>query len=125
MKQSPNSDLTTEGIRVRAAAQYLAHESMPDERQFVFAYKVVIQNNAVFIDRFVQLVGHQFNHGFVGDQFSRIQNRFHLDSKRGLIFDILSENISCREMGKLKMRADFFGLRSFSGSGRTEQNDIH
>ena len=42
--QSPASDHVTEGIRVRAAAQYLSHESDPDARNYVYVYRIVISN---------------------------------------------------------------------------------
>lgn len=38
------SDVTTQGIRVGAAAFYLAEESEPAENQFVFGYNIVIAN---------------------------------------------------------------------------------
>lgn len=38
------SDLTSEGIRVRAVAQFLPKESNPSESKFVFAYKITIAN---------------------------------------------------------------------------------
>jgi len=38
------SDITTQGIRVGAAAFYLAEESDPAENQFVFGYNIVIAN---------------------------------------------------------------------------------
>ena len=42
--QTPNSDTTTEGIRIRAAAHYLPDESRPDAPMFVFRYRIVIEN---------------------------------------------------------------------------------
>jgi ApaG protein len=44
MPQSHSSDVTTEGIRVQAAAQYLANDSRPEQRQFVYGYRIVISN---------------------------------------------------------------------------------
>lgn len=44
MVQSPDSDVTTEGIRVQAAAQYLEGDSLPEEQQYSFAYRIVITN---------------------------------------------------------------------------------
>lgn len=34
----------TEGIRVHAAAQYMPKDSNPEQKQFVFAYRIVIAN---------------------------------------------------------------------------------
>ncbi len=39
-----SSDTVTEGIRVRAAAQFLPAESDPDGRHFVYVYRIVISN---------------------------------------------------------------------------------
>ncbi|MGQ0552866.1 MAG: Co2+/Mg2+ efflux protein ApaG [Planctomycetota bacterium] len=44
MPQSPDSDTVTEGLRVRATAQYLAAESDPEHDRYVFAYRIVINN---------------------------------------------------------------------------------
>ena len=44
MEQSPQSDQTTEGIRVRAAAQYLPDESDPDNKRYIYIYRVIISN---------------------------------------------------------------------------------
>ncbi|MFM7282381.1 MAG: Co2+/Mg2+ efflux protein ApaG [Planctomycetia bacterium] len=44
MPQTHSSDVTTEGIRVQAAAQYLAAESRPEQRQFVYGYRILIRN---------------------------------------------------------------------------------
>lgn len=44
MPQSPDSDVTTDGIRVQAAAQYLEGDSLPEEQQYSFAYRIVITN---------------------------------------------------------------------------------
>ncbi len=46
MGSSPHSDTTTDGIRIRAAAQYLPQESDPGVRRYVFAYKIVMTNLA-------------------------------------------------------------------------------
>ncbi len=45
MSESPNSTRVTAGISITAAAHYLAHESLPEEKQYVFAYKIVIENH--------------------------------------------------------------------------------
>lgn len=42
--KTPDSEAVTEGIRIHAAAHYLAHESLPEERQYVFAYKITMTN---------------------------------------------------------------------------------
>ncbi len=42
--QTPDSDATTDGIRIRAAAQYLSDESDPDAPLFYFMYHIVMQN---------------------------------------------------------------------------------
>lgn len=39
-----HSDTTTEGIRVRVAAQFLPDHSDPDTPSFVFAYRVILTN---------------------------------------------------------------------------------
>ena len=44
MTQSPDSDTLTEGIRVRAAAEFLSAESSPDHDHYVFAYHITITN---------------------------------------------------------------------------------
>ncbi len=46
MRQSPDSETVTEGIRVHAAAFYLNADSDPATRQFVFAYRIVIKNES-------------------------------------------------------------------------------
>lgn len=43
--QTGHSDVTTEGIRVRVAAQYLPERSNPDHMQHLFAYRVRIRND--------------------------------------------------------------------------------
>lgn len=47
------SDTVTEGIRVGASAFYLPDDSEPDDRDFVFAYNIVIANTG---DQPAQLV---------------------------------------------------------------------
>jgi ApaG protein len=53
MTNSPHSDLTTDGIRIHAAAEYLPQENVPPEfhvaeldqkKQFVFRYKITMTN---------------------------------------------------------------------------------
>lgn len=44
MPTSPHSEVTTAGIRVHAAAQYLPQESDAHGRRYVFAYKVTLTN---------------------------------------------------------------------------------
>lgn len=39
-----SSDTLTEGIRIQAAAQYMPKDSNPDQKQFIFAYRIVITN---------------------------------------------------------------------------------
>lgn len=39
-----HSDTTSEGIRIRVGAQYVPEHSDPDRSNFVFAYRVVIEN---------------------------------------------------------------------------------
>ena len=39
-----NSDTVTEGIRVQAAAQFIPSDSNPEQKQFIYAYKIVITN---------------------------------------------------------------------------------
>src|SRR3954468_5202021 len=38
------SDTTTNGIRVGASAFYLSEESSPEDRKFIFGYRIVILN---------------------------------------------------------------------------------
>jgi ApaG protein len=40
----PLSDTTTNGIRVGATAFYLPEESKPDDKRFLFGYRIVIVN---------------------------------------------------------------------------------
>jgi ApaG protein len=42
--ETGHSDTTTDGIRIRVAAQIQAVHSDPDRRHFVYAYRVVITN---------------------------------------------------------------------------------
>lgn len=42
---SPHSDVITDGIRIQAAAQYLAQESDPGQHRYVFAYKIAMTND--------------------------------------------------------------------------------
>ncbi len=53
MTTSPHSDITTDGIRIQAAAEYLPHENLPPEfvgndnghgSRFVFRYKITMTN---------------------------------------------------------------------------------
>lgn len=44
MSSTPHSEITTEGIRVHAAAQFLPQESDPDGPRYVFAYKITLIN---------------------------------------------------------------------------------
>jgi ApaG protein len=44
VKRAAGSDTTTDGIRVQAAAQYMPSESNPGDKQFVYAYRIVITN---------------------------------------------------------------------------------
>ena len=42
--QTPNSDTATDGIRIKASAQYLPDESDPDAPFYLFVYRIVIRN---------------------------------------------------------------------------------
>lgn len=44
MSQSPDSNVSTHGIRVQARAQYLHEHSDPDHSQYLFAYTITITN---------------------------------------------------------------------------------
>ncbi|MBL8859175.1 MAG: Co2+/Mg2+ efflux protein ApaG [Planctomycetes bacterium] len=44
MSDSPNSNTLTHGIRVQAAARYNADDSQPDNRQYLFEYRIRITN---------------------------------------------------------------------------------
>lgn len=44
MSNTPQSDTTTEGFRVHAAAQFLPQESEPEDRRYVFGYRITITN---------------------------------------------------------------------------------
>ena len=45
MSQDPNSDHTTHGLRVRAAAQFLEGESDPGRARYFFVYRIQIENS--------------------------------------------------------------------------------
>lgn len=42
----PHSTKLTEGIRIHAAAQYLPQESEPENRRFVYAYRITMTNES-------------------------------------------------------------------------------
>ena len=42
--ETGHSDVTTEGIRIQVAAQYLPEQSLPHQRRFCYAYRVRITN---------------------------------------------------------------------------------
>lgn len=44
MKTPPQSDTTTEGIRIQAVAEFVPHESEPGNRRFVFSYRITMTN---------------------------------------------------------------------------------
>ncbi|MCA8965547.1 MAG: Co2+/Mg2+ efflux protein ApaG [Planctomycetes bacterium] len=44
MKTTPQSDTTTEGIRIQAIAEFVPHESEPGNRRFVFSYRITMTN---------------------------------------------------------------------------------
>ena len=44
MNTTPHSDVTTDGIRIQAAAMYLPQESEPENRRYVFRYKITMTN---------------------------------------------------------------------------------
>jgi len=53
MANTPHSDITTDGIRIQAAAEYLPHDNLPPEflaagadrkKHFVFRYKITMTN---------------------------------------------------------------------------------
>lgn len=46
MSQSGNSEAVTEGIRVEVSPEFIPEQSIPAEKKFVFAYKVVITNDS-------------------------------------------------------------------------------
>ncbi|WP_432799259.1 Co2+/Mg2+ efflux protein ApaG [Poriferisphaera sp. WC338] len=52
------SDTTTHDIRVGASAYYLPDESDPDESQYFFGYRILIQNNS---DKRVQLLSRHWH----------------------------------------------------------------
>ncbi len=41
---SPNSTTTTRGIEVSAAAQYLSERSRPEQKRWLYAYRIQIRN---------------------------------------------------------------------------------
>lgn len=51
--ETGHSDVTSEGVRVRVAAKYLPSQSDPDQGQYVFAYRVLIQNEGTARARLV------------------------------------------------------------------------
>ena len=44
MPRPANSDTVTEGVRIQAAAQYMPADSNPEQKQYIYAYKIVITN---------------------------------------------------------------------------------
>ncbi len=42
--QTPDSEVSTDGVRIHAAAQFLPHESDPDENSYLFAYRITMSN---------------------------------------------------------------------------------
>lgn len=44
MVSSPHSDTTTAGIRVQAAAQFLPQDSDPEDKKFLFTYRITLTN---------------------------------------------------------------------------------
>lgn len=44
MARTPSSDTLTEGIRIQAAGQYMPGDSNPDQKQYIYAYRIVITN---------------------------------------------------------------------------------
>ena len=51
------SDVTTQGVRVGASAFYLPDESTPEDKEFVFGYRIVIVNDS---DRTVTLLARRW-----------------------------------------------------------------
>lgn len=47
MDQTGHSDTTTDGIRIRVAAQYLPDRSDPEVGRWIYAYRVIITNDSV------------------------------------------------------------------------------
>jgi ApaG protein len=39
-----SSDTLTDGIRIQAAAQFMPKDSNPDQKQYIFAYRITITN---------------------------------------------------------------------------------
>jgi ApaG protein len=52
-RKSYGSDAVTGGVRVRALPSYMADQSEPAHRRFLFAYRITIENNS---DKTVQLL---------------------------------------------------------------------
>jgi len=42
--KAPSSDTVTEGVRVQAAAQFMPADSNPEQKQYIYAYRIVIIN---------------------------------------------------------------------------------
>lgn len=53
MSDTPHSSTITAGIRIHAAAQYLPQESEPDNRRYVYAYKITMTNEDTATARLV------------------------------------------------------------------------
>ena len=51
-RKSYGSDTVTDGVRVRTEPSYMADQSEPAHRRFLFAYRITIENNS---DKTVQL----------------------------------------------------------------------
>jgi len=43
-KETGQSDTVTQGVRVRVGAQFLPEQSSPEDGRFLFAYRVILQN---------------------------------------------------------------------------------
>ncbi len=52
-----NSDTTTEGIRVEVLPEYIPEQSLPDQNQFSFSYKIKITNTS---DSWAKLVARKW-----------------------------------------------------------------
>jgi len=65
--QTGHSDLITEGLRVRVAAQYLPDHSDPDARHYQFVYRVVLINEG---DRWAKLLR---RHWIITDAHNRME----------------------------------------------------
>ncbi len=57
MNRELGSDTTTLGIRVQTEPRFLPEESTPEEKKYIFAYRVRITNNS---DRVVQLLSRRW-----------------------------------------------------------------